>query len=75
MSNYAQRSLELHRKLQGKVEMISKVKLESKDDLSLAYTPGVAEPCRVIADDTEQAYALTGKANTVAVISDGSAVL
>ena len=75
MSNYAERSLELHQQLQGKLEVQSKVNLENKDDLSLAYTPGVAEPCRVIAQDKNKAYKLTMKGNTVAVVSDGSAVL
>ncbi|NDK08420.1 NAD-dependent malic enzyme [Candidatus Gracilibacteria bacterium] len=73
--NYYEESLKLHKKLSGKLETVSKVKLETKDDLSLAYTPGVAEPCREIAKDKTKAYDYTLKANTVAVISDGSAVL
>jgi len=73
--NYFKESLKLHEKLQGKVETCSKIKLETKDDLSLAYTPWVAEPCREIAKDKENAYKYTLKANTVAVISDWSAVL
>jgi malate dehydrogenase (oxaloacetate-decarboxylating) len=68
-------SLELHEKLKGKLEMKSKVSLNSRKDLSLAYTPGVAEACRRIAQDHEEAYKYTIKGNTVAVITDGSAVL
>lgn len=73
--DYNKESLELHKKLKGKVEVKSKVKIENKDDLSLAYTPGVAEPCREIAKDKNKVYDYTFKGNTVAVISDGSAVL
>ena len=73
--NYFEESLKLHEKLQWKIETCSKVKIENKDDLSLAYTPWVAQPCREIAKDKENAYKYTLKANTVAVISDGSAVL
>ena len=65
----------LHEKWNGKLETISKTPVKSREDLSLAYTPGVAEPCKVIANDPEAAYKYTMKANTVAVISDGSAVL
>ncbi len=70
-----QKSLELHAAKKGKIEVISKVGLETKDDLSLAYTPGVAQPCREIAEDKTKAYQYTAKGNLVAVISDGSAVL
>jgi len=73
--DYFKESLKLHEKLQGKIETCSKIKLENKDDLSLAYTPWVAEPCKEIAKDKENAYKYTLKANTVAVISDWSAVL
>jgi malate dehydrogenase (oxaloacetate-decarboxylating) len=73
--DYFKESLKLHEKLQWKIETCSKIKLETKDDLSLAYTPWVAEPCREIAKDLENAYKYTLKANTVAVISDWSAVL
>lgn len=68
-------ALELHKKWNGKIETISKATIKSREDLSLAYTPGVAEPCKVIAQDKEAAYTYTMKANTVAVVSDGSAVL
>lgn len=70
-----EQALELHKKWQGKLEITSKAPVKSRQDLSLAYTPGVAEPCKVIAQDKEAAYRYTMKANTVAVISDGSAVL
>ncbi|MBI5226493.1 NADP-dependent malic enzyme [Candidatus Micrarchaeota archaeon] len=68
-------SMKLHRKVRGKVSTESKVPLSSKDDLSIAYTPGVAEPCREIARNPEAAFDLTIRANTIAVVSDGSAVL
>ncbi len=70
-----EKALLLHEKWNGKLEITSKSPVKSRDDLSLAYTPGVAEPCKVIAGDKEAAYKYTMKANTVAVISDGSAVL
>ena len=73
--NYNQRALELHEAAKGKIEVTSKVKLESKDDLSMAYTPGVAEPCRKIAANPDDVYKYTSKGNLVAVVSDGSAVL
>ncbi|MHC1681985.1 MAG: NADP-dependent malic enzyme [Clostridiaceae bacterium] len=69
------KSLELHERLKGKIEVISKVKLENKEDLSLAYTPGVAESCREIHKNKENAYKYTSKGNLVAVVSDGTAVL
>jgi malate dehydrogenase (oxaloacetate-decarboxylating) len=75
MSDVYQDSLELHRKNGGKLAVKSKVKLDNKEDLSLAYTPGVAEICREIARDKSLVYPLTLKGNTVAVISDGSAIL
>ena len=70
-----ERALELHKQWNGKLETVSKTPVKSREDLSLAYTPGVAEPCKVIAQDKEAAYTYTMKANTVAVVSDGSAVL
>lgn len=70
-----EKALELHKKWNGKLETISKTPVKSREDLALAYTPGVAEPCKVIAEDKEAAYTYTWKANTVAVVSDGSAVL
>ena len=70
-----EKALMLHEKWNGKLETISKTPVKSREDLSLAYTPGVAEPCKVIANDPEAAYKYTMKANTVAVRSDGSAVL
>lgn len=70
-----EKALELHKKWNGKLETVSKTPVKSREDLSLAYTPGVAEPCKVIAQDKEAAYKYTMKANTVAVVSDGSAVL
>ena len=73
--NYFEESLKLHEKTKGKIEVISKIKVETREDLSLAYTPGVAEPCRKIHDNEEDGYKYTSKGNIVAVITDGSAVL
>ena len=73
--DYYKESLRLHEQYQGKLAVVSKVPLNNKDDLSIAYTPGVAEPCREIHKDPETVYKYTAKGNTVAVISDGSAVL
>ena len=70
-----EKALALHKEWNGKLETVSKTPVKSREALSLAYTPGVAEPCKVIANDKEAAYQYTMKANTVAVISDGSAVL
>ncbi len=70
-----EKALKLHEEWNGKLETVSKTPVKSRDALSLAYTPGVAEPCKVIAENPEAAYTYTMKANTVAVISDGSAVL
>ena len=70
-----EKALELHAQWKGKLETTAKSKVNSREDLSLAYTPGVAEPCRVIARDPEAVYKYTIKQNTVAVVSDGSAVL
>lgn len=68
-------ALLMHEKWNGKLETVSKAPVKSREDLAIAYTPGVAEPCKVIAEDKEAAYQYTMKANTVAVVSDGSAVL
>ena len=70
-----EKSLQLHANLRGKFEVRSLVEVKDKESLSLAYTPGVAQPCREIAKDPEKAYTYTRKWNTVAVVSDGSAVL
>ena len=70
-----ERSLELHKEWNGKLDTVAKASVKTREDLALAYTPGVAEPCKVIAEDKEAAYQYTWKANTVAVVSDGSAVL
>ena len=71
----SEKALMLHEEWNGKIETVAKSKVNSREDLALAYTPGVAEPCKVIAENKEAAYTYTMKANTVAVISDGSAVL
>ena len=71
----AQKALQLHEEWNGKFETTPKMKIATREDLSLAYTPGVAEPCKVIAKDKEAAYKYTIKSNTIAVVSDGSAVL
>lgn len=73
--NFNELALKMHREHQGKVETISRVKLETRDDLSTAYTPGVAEPCRKIHENPEAVYEYTLKGRTIAVVSDGSAVL
>ena len=73
--NYNEASLEMHKRYKGKLSVESVVPIENKDDLSTAYTPGVAEPCRVIAADKERAWDLTIKGRTIAVVTDGSAVL
>lgn len=70
-----EKALLMHEKWNGKLEIVSKSPVKSREDLAVAYTPGVAEPCKVIAADKEAAYKYTMKANTVAVVSDGSAVL
>ena len=71
----AEKALALHEKWNGKFETTPKMDISTREDLALAYTPGVAEPCKVIAKDKEAAYKYTIKANTIAVVSDGSAVL
>ena len=70
-----QESLKLHYEMQGKIEVVSRKPIQTREDLSLVYTPGVAEPCRAIAADYEKSFALTRRSNLVAVITDGSAVL
>ena len=74
MSN-SEKALQMHEQWKGKLEKTSKAHVNSREDLAIAYTPGVAEPCKVIAKDPEAAYKYTIKSNTVAVVSDGSAVL
>lgn len=73
--NYFEESLKLHEQSKGKIEIVSKIKLETRDDLSLAYTPGVAEPCRKIHQNEDDVYKYTSKGNIVAVVTDGTAVL
>ncbi len=75
MDDFYQRSSVVHRQLRGKISIVSKMPVETRDDLSIAYTPGVAGPCELIAKDPTLARELTIKRNTVAVVSDGSAVL
>lgn len=73
--NYYEEALKLHKEHSGKIEVVSKVKLENREDLSTAYTPGVAEPCRKIHENKGEVYTYTSKGNLVAVVSDGTAVL
>lgn len=73
--NYAEESLKKHYEWKGKIEVICRAPLETRDDLSLAYTPGVAEPCLEIQKDVEKSYDLTRRSNLVAVVTDGTAVL
>ena len=75
MTDYFEKSLIMHQQLKGKVGIHNKLPIGSREDLSVAYTPGVARPCEVIAEDPDEAFKLTIKGNSVAVISDGSAVL
>ena len=70
-----EQALALHQQLEGKIEVVARKHIETREDLSLMYTPGVAEPCRVIAKDYQQSFRLTRRGNLVAVITDGSAVL
>lgn len=70
-----EKALFLHKEWNGKIETISKSHIKTREDLALAYTPGVGEPCKKIAENPEDVYVYTMKANTVAVVSDGSAVL
>ena len=71
----SEKALQMHEQWNGKLETAAKAHVNSREDLAIAYTPGVAEPCKVIAKDPEAAYKYTIKSNTVAVVSDGSAVL
>ena len=73
--DYYKLALELHEKNRGKLEIKSKVKLETKDDLSIAYTPGVAKPCLEIEGDLSLSYKYTNRGNTIGVVTDGTAVL
>lgn len=73
--DYAKESLRLHAQWQGKLDIQPKMQITNRDDLSLAYTPGVAAPCLEIQKDPQKSYTLTGRGNTVAVITDGTAVL
>ena len=73
--DYAKESLRLHGEWKGKLDIVSKVPVKTKEDLSLAYTPGVAEPCLAIQKDYSKSFELTGRGNTVAVVTDGTAVL
>ena len=75
MDEISQKSLDLHYALHGKIEVIARKHVETREDLSLLYTPGVAQPCREIQADYEKSFALTRRSNLVAVITDGSAVL
>jgi malate dehydrogenase (oxaloacetate-decarboxylating) len=73
--DFNKESLELHRKYKGKIEVVSKIEVNTTDDLSRVYSPGVAAPCLAIAENVEEAYNLTIKGNTIAVVTDGTAVL
>ncbi|MBR2823693.1 MAG: NADP-dependent malic enzyme [Clostridia bacterium] len=73
--NYAEESLRLHGEWQGKIEVVSRVSVQNREDLSLAYTPGVAQPCLEIQKDYDKSFSLTRRHNLVAVITDGTAVL
>ncbi len=73
--DYAQESLKQHYLWKGKLETVPKMEVATRQDLSLAYTPGVAQPCLEIQKDAEKSYELTGRGNTVAVVTDGTAVL
>ncbi|RLD10067.1 MAG: NAD-dependent malic enzyme, partial [Chlamydiae bacterium] len=73
--NYNEEAIKKHLEWKGKIEIKSRVQLENKDDLSIAYTPGVAEPCRRIQENTDDVFKYTRKGNLVAVVTDGTAVL
>ena len=75
MATNAEKALELHKEWKGKISTEAKCEVKTREDLALAYTPGVAEPCKVIHEDPKEAYTYTLKQNTIAVVSDGSAVL
>ena len=73
--DHAKESLRLHGERKGKIEVVTKVPVETKDDLSMAYTPGVAQPCLEIQKDIDKSYDLTGRANMCLDVTDGTAVL
>ena len=73
--DYGELALEMHRRFQGKIAVTAKVPVKNREDLSVAYTPGVAQPCLEIAKNPAEIYAYTNKGNLVAVVSDGTAVL
>ena len=73
--DYAEQSLKKHYEWQGKIEVVSRVSVQTRDDLSLAYTPGVARPCLEIQKDIQKSFELTRRGNLVAVVTDGTAVL
>ena len=73
--DFNKESLELHREYKGKIEVVSKIEVNTTDDLSRVYSPGVAAPCLAIAENVEEAYNLTIKGNTIAVVSDGTAAV
>lgn len=73
--DYTKEALRLHKEWNGKLEIVPKMSIKTKDDLSVAYTPGVAAPCLAIHEDARQSYTYTGRGHTIAVISDGSAIL
>ena len=75
METNAEKALRLHKEWKGKISTEPKCEVKTREDLALAYTPGVAEPCKVIHEDVKEAYTYTLKQNTIAVVSDGSAVL
>lgn len=75
MATNAEKALELHKEWKGKISTEAKCEVKTREDLALAYTPGVAEPCKIIHEDPKEAYTYTLKQNTIAVVSDGSAVL
>ena len=73
--DYYAKALDLHKEHHGKIEIALKVPIETRDDLSVAYTPGVAEPCRAIAANPDAAFDYTWRKNTIAVVTNGTAVL
>ena len=73
--DYGKKSLELHAKWKGKIDIVCKAPINNKQDLALAYTPGVAAPCLAIQKDIKKSYDLTWRKNTIAVVTDGTAVL
>lgn len=75
MIDYNEEALKMHEKYKGKIEIISKVSVKTRESLCTAYTPGVAEPCKKIHENKEDVYRYTSKGNLVAVVSDGTAVL